>query len=176
MFSVYAFGSFLRSPAPRDVDLLITYDEQKISIPEALQFRVRVAEHVTALTGLPADVCLLSIEEDRQTNFSQMAAARLIYEDVQHDSRKIGDIRDRYAHDQHRKQPADDHEMLSKLHKCRLWPDNKSTLSGLDADQVFRCVVGQLSECLKESTARLAATKPPCSGYCPLESFPVDFQ
>lgn len=80
MFNVYAFGSFLRSSTPRDVDLLITYDELGISIPEALQLRARVTEQVTALTGLPADVRLLSIHEDRETRFSQIAAAKLIYQ------------------------------------------------------------------------------------------------
>jgi len=80
MFRLFLFGSALRSTAPRDIDMLVVYEKSVLSLDEAAQLRRRVANWANAATGLTADVCLLSADEDDQIGFSRIVGATLIYE------------------------------------------------------------------------------------------------
>lgn len=65
----YLFGSATISSKANDIDLLIEYDENIISIKEALRLRVEIAQYLDEEYKIPIDICLLSNNESFDTNF-----------------------------------------------------------------------------------------------------------
>jgi hypothetical protein len=66
---VYVFGSWLRGQNPRDLDLLLVYDPVKCSNQQITDFRRSLREASPRLTGLPAHITALTIEEERELSF-----------------------------------------------------------------------------------------------------------
>ena len=68
---IFIFGSLLVSTAPRDVDILILYDETSWSALDAIDLRRRLRESIQTITILPADITLLSVNENAESCFLQ---------------------------------------------------------------------------------------------------------
>jgi predicted nucleotidyltransferase len=71
----YVFGSFLRSNSPRDLDILIVYDQDICPPPQAYQkhqmFLSCLGEHL----AIPIDVTLLTKEEVLSSRFIEDTGA-----------------------------------------------------------------------------------------------------
>lgn len=66
--SIYVFGSFARSPVPRDIDLLIVYGHPHT--PSSItDFRRKLGEFVRRELGLSVDTCCLSVVEAQCNSF-----------------------------------------------------------------------------------------------------------
>lgn len=76
--SLYLFGSALRTVHVNDLDLLVVYDKQSLSIAEALSLRRGLSESISVDLGIRADCVLLTTQEAEQTNFGPMEGAALI--------------------------------------------------------------------------------------------------
>ena len=64
---VYLFGSILDfNKVPNDIDILLIYSERSDKIIHDLNFICSILEKEC---GLPVDFTVLSIEEERETNF-----------------------------------------------------------------------------------------------------------
>ena len=75
---VWVFGSACSSDTPRDIDLLVIYDEPDISVEAAIDIKTRLREALGAITVIPADIRLLNRREAAQTSFlTRVAAERL---------------------------------------------------------------------------------------------------
>lgn len=81
--SLYLFGSALRTVHANDLDLLVVYDRQIISIAEALSLRQGLLKSLSVDLGISADCVLLTTQEADQTNFGPMEGAALISAHVQ---------------------------------------------------------------------------------------------
>jgi predicted nucleotidyltransferase len=66
---LFVFGSYGRSAAPRDVDLLLVYSKGHCTVDEAISMRARIQEIVPRLVGLPVHIVLLSNDEERSVGF-----------------------------------------------------------------------------------------------------------
>jgi predicted nucleotidyltransferase len=66
---VYVFGSWLRGQNPRDLDLLLVYDPVKCNNQQITDLRRSLSEASPRLTGLPAHITALTIEEERELSF-----------------------------------------------------------------------------------------------------------
>lgn len=71
----YIFGSVLYSTSPNDIDMIIVYKKDQISISEILHLRSELScsffnEHKIAL-----DISLLTEEEEKSLNFIQSEKA-----------------------------------------------------------------------------------------------------
>lgn len=67
--NVYVFGSWNSSRTPGDIDLLLTYRQDRCGIHRALALRERVEEVVFSEFGLPVHTILLSLEEEMEVGF-----------------------------------------------------------------------------------------------------------
>ena len=67
--NVYVFGSWKSSRTPGDVDLLLTYRQDRCGIRRALVLRNRIEEAVCSEFGLPVHTILLSLEEEAEVGF-----------------------------------------------------------------------------------------------------------
>jgi len=65
----YIFGSSLHSAKPSDVDLLIVYDPSKHNPVNAHGLFTSIGEWMAELTGRTVDLTLLTISEERESNF-----------------------------------------------------------------------------------------------------------
>lgn len=77
--NVYVFGSALRCPAPKDIDLVVVFQAENVSIDVILAYRERLQSEGFALFGLSIDVCLLSETEVQNNSFLNDEAAELVY-------------------------------------------------------------------------------------------------
>jgi predicted nucleotidyltransferase len=77
---VFLFGSALRGPDPRDVDLLVVYDPSELAPADAVELRVLLAQVCAAATIHPLDVVLLTGDEARDTDFAARESAELIFQ------------------------------------------------------------------------------------------------
>src|SRR4051812_37747076 len=68
---IFLFGSSLTTETPNDIDILITYDKQQIDIGRALEIRKAIQKEIFDLTGIPGEILLLSLEENRETEFTK---------------------------------------------------------------------------------------------------------
>ena len=76
---LWMFGSAYSREAPRDIDLLLVYDEARVSPHDAIDARQRLANAVAEQTERPADILLLSRQETTQTGLlTRVAAIRLV--------------------------------------------------------------------------------------------------
>lgn len=74
--SVYLFGSALDvNKTPNDVDLLLIYSEYSNKIHEDLKTISNVLEEAC---GLPVDLTVLSIEEEKDTEFLKRISSRCL--------------------------------------------------------------------------------------------------
>lgn len=78
IIAIYLFGSGRTSTSPRDVDLLVVWDESRVSPLEASEFRPVLAEGL-AINGAPVDIVLLSTSEVISSRFVELEGAELIY-------------------------------------------------------------------------------------------------
>ncbi|WP_225341062.1 nucleotidyltransferase domain-containing protein [Lysinibacillus capsici] len=67
--SIYLFGSFGKSPSASDIDLLLIYDEKKISVSKILEIRKKLYANHKNISHLPLDISILNISEEREVNF-----------------------------------------------------------------------------------------------------------
>jgi hypothetical protein len=81
---LFVFGSAVLWHTPRDLDLLIVYNERSASATDALTARDKLAYELRNLQ-LPLHICLLSADEAAQTCFVDEEKCRLV---VQSTSRK----------------------------------------------------------------------------------------
>jgi len=65
----YLFGSIVHSDHINDIDLLIEYDKNIVSIQRALKLRKEIAKHIKKEFKVAADICLLSSAENNQSQF-----------------------------------------------------------------------------------------------------------
>lgn len=76
---IWVFGSACQHDTPRDIDLLVVYDDSRISIVEACELRRALARLVAGSTSIAADILLLTPREVAQTGILQrVEATRLI--------------------------------------------------------------------------------------------------
>jgi len=76
---IYIFGSGLYKTQPRDIDLLVVYDTQKISVQEVLALRNELSKEVFFKFGVSAHICLLSAKEGEYQIFIAQEKAQKIF-------------------------------------------------------------------------------------------------
>ncbi len=76
---IYLFGSAIYSITPNDIDLLVVYDAEKVSIQEALDFRKDLGLLIANIFNLPSHICLLSNKEKEYRIFITQERAVKIY-------------------------------------------------------------------------------------------------
>lgn len=73
---VYLFGSVLDSAAfPNDIDLLFVYKRYTQELGQELE---QFTQEVKIIWGLPTDLTLLSVEEERETAFLKRIQRRCL--------------------------------------------------------------------------------------------------
>ena len=73
--AAYVFGSFIKSCSPKDIDILVVYDQQDCPPPLAHQFHAKFAKLVEKTLNLDVDLTLLTMEEERGNGFIQDTGA-----------------------------------------------------------------------------------------------------
>lgn len=68
-FKIYLFGSFINNEQYNDIDLLILYNSQSILINDILKLRLQLVDYFKKQFDITLDICLLSYEENRLTDF-----------------------------------------------------------------------------------------------------------
>ena len=76
--TIYTFGSYATTPTGRDIDLLIVYDRQVVSLREALYVRKQIARRVVEQTGKQSHICLLARDEPESLVFIREENAEII--------------------------------------------------------------------------------------------------
>jgi predicted nucleotidyltransferase len=76
--AIYAFGSYAKYPTGRDIDLLIVYDKQVVTLLEALHVRKQIAQRVIEQIGKQSHICLLSRDEPEGLVFIREENAKII--------------------------------------------------------------------------------------------------
>jgi predicted nucleotidyltransferase len=66
---VWLFGSACNSDTPCDIDILIVYDTDVLSMDQAINFRRRLSDLIAEEAGVPADILLLKRTEAAETKF-----------------------------------------------------------------------------------------------------------
>ncbi len=77
-YKFYVFGSFLREINPLDVDILIVYDQTRVTITTVLQLRRQLCTAFNLKFRIALDVCLLSLKETAGNRFITDENAELI--------------------------------------------------------------------------------------------------
>ena len=75
---IYAFGSALVSPTPRDIDLLIVFDPAKVHIDTVLGLRRHICRSGSIAFSVSFDICLLTEGEARNNRFLEEEHATLL--------------------------------------------------------------------------------------------------
>ena len=70
-YIVYVYGSVMHSAQTTDMDVLIAYDAERVTIDRVLRMRRRLCAALTSEFGLPLDVCLLPQHELADSTFIQ---------------------------------------------------------------------------------------------------------
>ena len=73
--SAFVFGSYLRSHVPRDLDLLIIYDDSSCPADDAYNRHAEFVAAVQNKVDLPVHITLLSLVEACVTQFVAMSTA-----------------------------------------------------------------------------------------------------
>ena len=76
--AIYVFGSYAHTQTGRDIDLLIVYDKQVVTLSEALHIRKKIVRQVTEKTGKQTHICLLSKDEPEWLVFVKEENAKII--------------------------------------------------------------------------------------------------
>jgi predicted nucleotidyltransferase len=87
--TVYTFGSYAQTPAGRDIDLLIVYDNQVVALREALLVRKQIARRVIEQTGKQSHICLLAKDEPERLVFVREENAKIIIKQATRPSRTL---------------------------------------------------------------------------------------
>jgi predicted nucleotidyltransferase len=74
----YIFGSILQSDQPRDIDLLIVYDESTISPKDIIKLKHKLDKMIGQEIGKQADICMLSLVEVAQSKFLSEEKCRVL--------------------------------------------------------------------------------------------------
>ena len=69
----YVFGSAVYSDVPADIDIAIIYDENAISVKDALEYKREIREHLSLLLSMDIDIILLSQNEEKEVCFLKNA-------------------------------------------------------------------------------------------------------
>ena len=69
--SLYAFGSWLRSESPNDIDLLWVFDKEKIPTAEVLSHVCMKEEAMARGLSVPIHHTILSVSEELELGFIQ---------------------------------------------------------------------------------------------------------
>lgn len=77
--SIYVFGSYAKSPNGQDIDLLIIFDKNIITLLKALHIRKQIAHHLSKQTGKKSHICLLSKDEPEGRVFIKEENAKMIF-------------------------------------------------------------------------------------------------
>jgi predicted nucleotidyltransferase len=75
---VYLFGSALEKSNPEDIDILLVYDAERITINRALRIRDELHDYLALCLDRNADISLLSNREEVQTKFIETENAKEI--------------------------------------------------------------------------------------------------
>jgi len=67
--TAYVFGSFLRSNSPRDLDVLIVYDQRLCAPSEAYRYHDDFIRQIQSVVNIDVDVTLLTQEEVKSSRF-----------------------------------------------------------------------------------------------------------
>ncbi|WHX40606.1 hypothetical protein QNH36_23715 [Mesobacillus sp. AQ2] len=65
----YLFGSILHKENPRDIDLLMVYNQHLISIKSVLNLKNEIVNYLNGISPIQVDLLLLSLEEELEVNF-----------------------------------------------------------------------------------------------------------
>lgn len=65
----YVFGSAVYSETPADIDVAIVYDEKYIGVKDAVEYKRKFKEQLSAIFSLDIDIILLSRKEEGEMNF-----------------------------------------------------------------------------------------------------------
>lgn len=65
----YVFGSAVYSETPADIDVAIVYDEKCIGVKDAVEYKRKFKEQLSAIFSLDIDIILLSRKEEGEMNF-----------------------------------------------------------------------------------------------------------
>ena len=76
--SIHLIGSARSEEHPADLDLVLVYNAELVSIAQALALRGGLVCFVEREFGLPVDVCLLSTREVEQSSFLLDEYAELV--------------------------------------------------------------------------------------------------
>ena len=68
-FNRYIFGSAVYSNSPKDLDVAIIYDNQYVSIKEAIEYRNEIIALLSEMNSITIDAILLSKEEEEEMSF-----------------------------------------------------------------------------------------------------------
>jgi len=68
----------------------------------------------------------------------------LISEEQRYDLKSLSKLRDRYAHDRHRKQLYEEPELFALITRTNLYKNNRSDLNGFDQQAILMCIKEQL--------------------------------
>ncbi|MCY8629383.1 nucleotidyltransferase domain-containing protein [Bacillus spizizenii] len=71
----FLFGSFGRAASPNDIDLLIMYDRDYISIEQILFLRRKIVTYSKEVIDIPMDISLLTFIEEKELNFIETEKA-----------------------------------------------------------------------------------------------------
>ena len=71
----YVFGSFLKSPLPRDFDLLIVYDRRFCHPSQAFKMHQDFVHRLRQIIDVEVDLTLLTQEEARSSRFIEKEGA-----------------------------------------------------------------------------------------------------
>lgn len=75
----YLFGSAKINKNPSDIDILLTYDNEMISLDDFLNLKYSVSKFLISLiTTLEIDLLILSKEEEKEINFIRKEEALFI--------------------------------------------------------------------------------------------------
>ncbi len=69
----YVFGSAVYSDAPADIDIAIVYDENNISVEDAVEYRREIRKLLSELFSMNIDIILLSQKEEEEMCFLKNA-------------------------------------------------------------------------------------------------------
>lgn len=65
----YLFGSILNKEKPRDIDLLMVYNYDLVSLKSVLKLKNEIVNYLNESFFIGVDLLLLSIEEELEVNF-----------------------------------------------------------------------------------------------------------
>ncbi|PGS96099.1 hypothetical protein COC98_19075 [Bacillus anthracis] len=65
----YLFGSILKKDKPRDIDLLMVYNQDLVKLKSVLKLKNEIVNYLNEGSFIEVDLLLLSIEEELEVSF-----------------------------------------------------------------------------------------------------------